>query len=81
MTAALNFPHSLLKMSLSCRMEVDVETSVPAEKFHDIFSTSTITQLSSMSPAKVQAVHLLKGEWEKPGCTVSWNFYIGKFAA
>ncbi|KAI5558417.1 hypothetical protein POPTR_017G051100v4 [Populus trichocarpa] len=63
-------------MSLSSRMEVAVETSVPAEKFHDIFSTSTITQLSSMSPAKVQAIHLLKGEWEKPGCTISWNFYI-----
>jgi len=34
-----------------------------------------------MSPAKVQAIHLLEGEWGKPGCTICWNFCIGKFAA
>jgi hypothetical protein len=62
-------------------MEVDVETNVRAEKFHDIFSSSTLPQVSCMSPAKVQAIHLLEGEWGKPGCTICWNFCIGKFAA
>ncbi|KAI5558418.1 hypothetical protein BDE02_17G040500 [Populus trichocarpa] len=63
-------------MSLCDRMEVDVETNVRAEKFHDIFSSSTLPQVSCMSPAKVQAIHLLEGEWGKPGCTICWNFCI-----
>ncbi|XP_011043108.1 PREDICTED: MLP-like protein 31 [Populus euphratica] len=61
-------------MSLCDRIEVDVETNVRAEKFHELFSSSTLPQVSCMSPAKIQAVHLLKGEWGKPGSTISWNF-------
>ncbi|CAK7350264.1 unnamed protein product [Dovyalis caffra] len=46
-------------MSLCGRIEVAVETNLPAEKLHDLLSSS-LPQLSCITPAKIQAVHLLK---------------------
>ncbi|CAK7350265.1 unnamed protein product [Dovyalis caffra] len=60
-------------MSLCGRIEVAVETNIPAEKLHELLSSS-LPQLSCMSPAKIQAVHLLKGEWGKAGSTICWNY-------
>ncbi|KAJ6312688.1 hypothetical protein OIU77_014249 [Salix suchowensis] len=60
-------------MTLSGKMEAEVEIKVSAKTFHDVFSCRP-HHVSNMSPAKVQNVDLHEGDWGKPGTVISWSY-------
>ncbi|GAV80646.1 Bet_v_1 domain-containing protein [Cephalotus follicularis] len=60
-------------MTLYGKLETDVEIKVPADKFHELFS-SRPHHVSRASPHIVQACKLHEGDYGKPGRIVIWSY-------
>ncbi|KDP44595.1 hypothetical protein JCGZ_22177 [Jatropha curcas] len=60
-------------MSLTGKLEADVEIKASADKFHDVFG-SRPHHLKHATPHNVQGCELHDGEFGKEGSVVCWNY-------
>ncbi|XP_041013679.1 MLP-like protein 28 [Juglans microcarpa x Juglans regia] len=60
-------------MSLSGKVEGEVEIKAPAEKFREIFSGRP-HHISNVSPGKIQGCALHEGDWGTEGSVIYWDY-------
>uniref|UniRef100_A0A2P2QA31 Uncharacterized protein MANES_15G130300 n=1 Tax=Rhizophora mucronata TaxID=61149 RepID=A0A2P2QA31_RHIMU len=60
-------------MTLSGKLEGDVEIKAPAALFHDVLSCRP-HHLNNMAPDKIHGCELHKGEWGKVGTVICWDY-------
>jgi len=65
-------------MSLSGKVEGEVEIKASAEKFFDIFRKK-LHHVPNITPEKIHAAKVHEGDWENVGSVKHWDFTIGKF--
>uniref|UniRef100_A0A2C9U704 Bet v I/Major latex protein domain-containing protein n=1 Tax=Manihot esculenta TaxID=3983 RepID=A0A2C9U704_MANES len=61
-------------MSLSGKLEANVEIDAAADQFHNVFSCRP-HHTCNMSPGKIHACDLHEGEWGKEGTVVCWHYF------
>ena len=64
-------------MSLSGKVDTDVEINIPAKEYFEIYSSKQY-DIGKMSPQTITSCELLEGEWGKPGSVICWKFDNGK---
>ncbi|OAY29254.1 MLP-like protein 31 [Manihot esculenta] len=62
-------------MTLSGKLEADIEVNVPADYFHDVYSCRP-HHVSTTSTEMIQGVDLHDGEWGKVGTVICWNYTL-----
>ncbi|GKV38632.1 hypothetical protein SLEP1_g46521 [Rubroshorea leprosula] len=60
-------------MSLTGKLEADVEMKCSAEKFHEVFC-SRPHHISNVTPDNIQGVELHEGEWGAVGSVICWSY-------
>ncbi|KAL7609051.1 hypothetical protein Lser_V15G11078 [Lactuca serriola] len=61
-------------MATTGKIVREVEVKSHRHQVHGIYKNNH-SDLAAIAPDKVEACHLVSGQWDAPGSVIQWNFY------
>ncbi|KAJ9708446.1 hypothetical protein PVL29_000473 [Vitis rotundifolia] len=62
-------------MGLVGKLEAEILILAPADKFHEVWGGRP-HHMSTVTPGRVQKVHLHEGAWGKVGSVIEWSYVL-----